>query len=374
MADGKPDTDDGWLKIAHELAAALDTAGFGKVERVALNVVFSQTYGRAKRKTAILSPTEIGHRWGYAKQSVERSIKSLCVANVLKKTPGGEYQFNKLYRTWVSGQESRFTKQELEAIGQAPKFATTSSTSTLTVSIPVSADVDTYVSADVDTYSKPVSADVDGPSAPLLTKVSADVDERTQNTNRSARGIEERRNEEGRESIPLRDLSAKTDTTPPRDAEDEAKVDEAIRVLGGNLSCEAVGMWLNRNRNSTEVRAVAGWQFLHAANKLVGPTTTESQKKSFHYFLGTAKKITPDELQPKKTVNRFADTSVPKSAVYIYTKPEPVVGAVPIPEELSRKIRQGRMAGPASPAEIAKQPKPVFIPWDQAPPTRKAVG
>ena len=76
----KPDLDDGWLKYAHELDAALAVADFTKGARIVLREVFSQVFGPAKSKTARLSPSEIGRRVGMARQNVMRGIDELLNA------------------------------------------------------------------------------------------------------------------------------------------------------------------------------------------------------------------------------------------------------------------------------------------------------
>lgn len=125
----KPDTDDGWLKYAHELDAALAVADFTKAGRIVLREVFSQIFGPAKRRTAEVSATKIGAAWGMDRQNVHRGVKELQEANVLRKQDDGRFAFNKDYESWLaSGRGSspgqlRLSPNEVKACCEAPSRA-----------------------------------------------------------------------------------------------------------------------------------------------------------------------------------------------------------------------------------------------------------
>src|SRR5438309_51367 len=97
----KPDCDDGWLRYAHELDAALAVADFTKGARIVLHEALEQFFGPPKLKSATLSPTEIGDLVGIAKQNIARAIRELMESNVLPRNPDGTYMFNKNYETWT---------------------------------------------------------------------------------------------------------------------------------------------------------------------------------------------------------------------------------------------------------------------------------
>ncbi len=97
----RPDTDDGWLKYAHELDAALAVAPFGKAARIVLREVFAQVFGPAKRKSATLSAAEISALVGIARTNVVRGVTELVDSNLLQRLDDGTYRFNKDYQTWV---------------------------------------------------------------------------------------------------------------------------------------------------------------------------------------------------------------------------------------------------------------------------------
>ncbi|HWA83654.1 MAG TPA: replication protein [Fimbriimonadaceae bacterium] len=108
----KPDLDDGYLRVAHELFAAIALAGFSKWEMVVLREVFDQIYGPAKSKVARLSPTDVATRAGTYKESIVRAIRTLVAAGVLVKTAEGEYRFIKDYDAWRHGERPRFSPSE----------------------------------------------------------------------------------------------------------------------------------------------------------------------------------------------------------------------------------------------------------------------
>jgi Bacteriophage replication protein O len=119
----KPDTDDGWLKYAHELDAALACADFSKGARIVLKEVFAQIYGPAKRMVAQIAPSELGRRYGIDKSNLLRAVRELVESNVLIRVDGSGFRFDKHYDRWTKKGRPRFTKLELAAIGSAPDIA-----------------------------------------------------------------------------------------------------------------------------------------------------------------------------------------------------------------------------------------------------------
>jgi hypothetical protein len=97
----KPDCDDGWLKYAHELDAALAVADFTKGARIVLREIFAQLFGPAKLRTARVSPTELARCTGQVKTGLVRAVRELVESDVLRKRPDGSYVFNKDYESWV---------------------------------------------------------------------------------------------------------------------------------------------------------------------------------------------------------------------------------------------------------------------------------
>jgi hypothetical protein len=182
VATGKPDTDNGWFKLAHEMAAALDVAGFGKVERIVLNTLLAQVFGPAKARAGRLSPKGIGDRYGLAKQSAERAIRSLELAGVIARAEGEgdrEYTLNKLYRGWKdsAGKSARFTAKELDAIAGASDFAMSFRSKAWTPPVNGNVDRPAPVNSNVDTYPEPVNSNVDRRSTAALTAVNSNVDQ-----------------------------------------------------------------------------------------------------------------------------------------------------------------------------------------------------
>lgn len=97
----KPDLNDGYLMVAHELMAAVMTAHVPQEARVVLFEVFSQLYGPAKLKEAILAPPEIARRTGLKPANVWRGIGFLVTNGMLVRDPAsGTYRWVKDYARW----------------------------------------------------------------------------------------------------------------------------------------------------------------------------------------------------------------------------------------------------------------------------------
>jgi hypothetical protein len=110
----KPDCDDGWIKYAHELDAALACADWSKGARIVLREVFSIIYGRDKPRTAIVRPTDLAGRVGTYKEAIIRGVRELVKGRALVKVGDCEYQFIKDYETWLtSSGKPRLSTQEI---------------------------------------------------------------------------------------------------------------------------------------------------------------------------------------------------------------------------------------------------------------------
>jgi hypothetical protein len=116
----KPDTDDGWIKMAHELHAALAFADFTKAQQVVLDYVFSQSFGPAKRRVVDLSPSDLATLTGLDKGSVGHAIAGLVSDGVLVKAALCRYVFAKDYERWQKGGKPRLRPVEVAYIKGAP--------------------------------------------------------------------------------------------------------------------------------------------------------------------------------------------------------------------------------------------------------------
>jgi hypothetical protein len=119
----RPDLDDGWLKYAHELDAALAVADFTKGARIVLREVFAQIFGPAKLAHAELSPTEIGRRCGMNKAHVMRAITELIDSSVLVRHDQCSFTFVKDYERWTYKGRPRLTETEISYARHAPRVA-----------------------------------------------------------------------------------------------------------------------------------------------------------------------------------------------------------------------------------------------------------
>jgi phage replication O-like protein O len=96
----KPDLKNGYLKLAHELFAAVMVAPLPKEARIVLFEVFAQVYGYEKAKAARLSPTDIARRTGMAKPNVARGVAFLLKNGVIRREGMDAYRFVKDYESW----------------------------------------------------------------------------------------------------------------------------------------------------------------------------------------------------------------------------------------------------------------------------------
>jgi hypothetical protein len=109
----KPDLEDGYLRLAHELFAAVCCAGLNKWEMIVLREVFDQIYGPRKAPTAFLYPTDIARRWGTFKESIVRAIRSMVDAGILRRRAEAEVAFVKDYEKWSRGGKPRLSTAEI---------------------------------------------------------------------------------------------------------------------------------------------------------------------------------------------------------------------------------------------------------------------
>jgi hypothetical protein len=119
-----PGLEEGYLRYAHTLDAALAFADFGKAERVVLRHVFAQVFDHlAPRKLARLRPGRLAAMTGVNKQNLIRTIRRLVEFGVLERRSQFRYRFIKNYESWKAIRRGklapRFTPEELKAIGRA---------------------------------------------------------------------------------------------------------------------------------------------------------------------------------------------------------------------------------------------------------------
>jgi hypothetical protein len=134
MANGKPDTSDGWYKLAHEMGAALDLANFTKSEMLVLSITKAQWFGAGMR-LVLIKPSEISDKIGCKRQFVQKGLDGLVKARVLIHKEGDFYEFNKGYNSgptsWIHNDGTafpngtRFTQGEIAFIEGAVDRAVT---------------------------------------------------------------------------------------------------------------------------------------------------------------------------------------------------------------------------------------------------------
>ena len=98
----RPDCDDGWIKLANELGAALASADLTVGERVALWFALECLYGPGKPRSVPMPIKTIARASGAWPNTVRRSIRSLVALGILEPTPEDPslYRFVKDYERW----------------------------------------------------------------------------------------------------------------------------------------------------------------------------------------------------------------------------------------------------------------------------------
>ena len=123
----KPDLDDGWIPMSHELFCALNIADFTKAQGIVVDRMLSQQFGPAKAAYAVVIPKEVALEMGCIRQTIEKGIDQLLTAGIIGEIEeiSRAYRFLKNYAAWLDnkGKVCRFTDLELRYIALAPSRA-----------------------------------------------------------------------------------------------------------------------------------------------------------------------------------------------------------------------------------------------------------
>jgi hypothetical protein len=128
----KPDTGNGWYKLAYELDAALCYADFSAPAQTILRFVRAQTYGMAKLPLASLPIADLASRTGWKRQIIKRAIFELVDSGVLNEEGPDAYRFVKNYEAWTAREKARdlaspkvprLTPAQLKDARSAPDYA-----------------------------------------------------------------------------------------------------------------------------------------------------------------------------------------------------------------------------------------------------------
>jgi hypothetical protein len=322
-----PDTDDGWLKYAHELDAALAAADFSKGARIVLREVFAQIFGPAKQKTAELSPSDIARRIGRSKGTVGNRITELVESRVLVRV-GSRYAFRKDYETWVrvvrrlpdGSVETvpRLTPAEVQWCRAAPKHALSF------VPVPESARRKDREPINVSDSVGSLSREREGEERSLSRERSVLYPENGAfSIQRTERSLSRERPPESSPDAattcgPPQDLrqDKKDNTqssrivcetgddthtpgpeipgsTPQRDEADYADVRMAASILASDLRTTHLGTELLRQHNLPGLLVLEGWRWVLAANAILGAGIEDRKRRSFPYLVGIARGFDP---------------------------------------------------------------------------------
>ena len=119
----KPDCDDGWMKLARELFAALWLAPWTDGEKIVLLEVFEQIYGPAKPRRARFSVSALARAVGATRSHVSDALSSLLKRGVLSGNAHSGYAFVKDYERWRRGGEGALSAVRMAHAKHAPARA-----------------------------------------------------------------------------------------------------------------------------------------------------------------------------------------------------------------------------------------------------------
>lgn len=303
----KPDLEQGYLRIAHELHAALACAGFGRDEQIIIHEAFAMIYGPALLKEFQLSPSDIAKRYGLAKQHMSRAIQSLVNCGVLVRV-GFNFRFVKDYERWTWKGESRFTESMIAEIRKAPKAAMdhkrksvikNDDESNIAESSNLVTDKQSSVIKNDDAESSNsitdqpinntcVTKNGDEPSSNLMTSVTKFDD--------AAHYVEHARLRNGemeKEREQFAPAHAREAIPNGRTGDDLRDWQEAIRILRSHKTTEKLADGLEMYADTPGVRQLAGWQIIQGARIVQQP----HKSKDWPFFQGCCRQATREEFE-----------------------------------------------------------------------------
>lgn len=302
----KPDLEDGYLRYAHELDAALACADFTKGARIVLREVLSQIFGPAASKTAKIHAAEIVRTYGLHKSYIHRGIKELVESGVIVKVDDYDYQFVKNYENWTKNGTPRLSPEEIEAARTAPERAMSHKRSCGRNSVNSNKPdndshgrnlVNSHQSDDdtsgrnsvnqVAIQSTPESQSSQPKVAIQSTKSSLNCD--------SAHYVEHARIETGDRETREQFAPAHAREAIPngRTGDDLRDWQEAIRILRSHKTTEKLADGLEMYADTPGVRQLAGWQIIQGARIIQQP----HKSKDWPFFQGCCRQATREEFE-----------------------------------------------------------------------------
>ena len=108
-----PQLEDGYTKIANELLEALSRSNLSPYESRVLWFVIRQTYGW-KKKTDLISLSQIVKGTGIEKGNTSRALKSLILRQIVVRLDNKQLGFNKDYDSWLRKLSAETPKLSVE--------------------------------------------------------------------------------------------------------------------------------------------------------------------------------------------------------------------------------------------------------------------
>jgi phage replication O-like protein O len=118
-----PQLEDGYTKIANELLEALSRSNLSPYESRVLWFVIRQTYGW-KKKTDLISLSQIVKGTGIEKGNTSRALKSLILRQIVVRLDNKQLGFNKDYDSWLRKLSAETPPRSCEKLSaETPKLS-----------------------------------------------------------------------------------------------------------------------------------------------------------------------------------------------------------------------------------------------------------
>ena len=112
MDEARPQTDDGYLRIANELFDAIVGFGFTKRQLTVLLAIIRKTYGYGKKRDD-MTIQQLADITGIDRTNASKAVKELVLIGAVSKQPGVYgyvIEIKKNYRSWVACQNDTRVK------------------------------------------------------------------------------------------------------------------------------------------------------------------------------------------------------------------------------------------------------------------------
>jgi hypothetical protein len=290
-------------RIARDLDRALALAGLSRNQTLLLQRARELSWGwRPKNENQEALPfrlnlSELARIANCQRPGMSLQFKMMVERRFFVAVGDGTFLINKDYRKWLNNDgRSLLTDANiawcLEALEKLAPVQPDGHPPVQPDGHPLSSQMDTPCPA---RWTPPVQPDGHPLSSQLDSRMIGSRGETLKDKTRQ---------EETAERAPAPAHAYEGEPTAGRTPEDQALVEQARRLLAGNLLTEAIAMQIGRTADLPECRATEGWRYLRAAEKLLDPGTPHDRRSKWNYYLGILRSLTEDEREPRPRSDR----------------------------------------------------------------------